>query len=369
MVLGLRKGLTRAHYTSDEIFERERVDLGRDAFLFVGRERELAVPGSFIAVEPWGERIVILRGRDLTLRAFVDTCVHRALPLTTGGEGTLGPRGLVCPYHGLRFADSGEVRAQKGSLLGTLSPFRGRTLVPRAVHVEWGNVFVALAPGARTFDAQLEGAPPWLSASFYASLAHVHRARFRTQANWKLIVENFQESWHFPQVHPGLHARTPHGRTTSVSLGKNWFGGTMKFARKTHTVAPSRSLGTRKWVAGPGWRKHVYDAFMFPLWLTSLQPDYFLTYRLVPRSPGETEVQADIWGHVASVNTKSQQEWQELSAFWDRTNEEDREIVERQMRGVLSPSFTQMHLVPSEEQGLISFQRRYLRAMKSEGGR
>lgn len=367
MVLALKKGLCRDDYVSEAVFAKERACLRRDGFAFVGRASELRAPGSFIAIEPWGERIVIYRARDLSLRAFVDLCVHRALPLTLGSEGTLGPQGLTCPYHGLTYSDAGEVRAPKGSLSALL--YRGRTLEARTVVEHWGNVFVALGPSSRTFKAYLDGAPPWLDASFHASLANVHRARFRTQANWKLIVENFQESWHFPHVHPGLHARTPHGATTSVSLGKNWFGGTMKFDRDTRTVAPSRTLGARKWVAGPGWRKHVYDAYMFPLWLTSLQPDYFLTYRVTPRSPAETEVQADIWGHVASVNAKTEMEWAELAAFWQRTNQEDRDIVERQMLGVESPSFEHMNLSPTEEQGLLAFQRRYQRALRKKEAR
>ena len=211
----------------------------------------------------------------------------------------------------------------------------------------------------------MHDAPPWLDESFHASLALVHRSRFRTQANWKLIVENFQESWHFPQVHPGLHARTPHGATTSVKLGKNWFGGTMRFEAGTRTVAPSRTIGGRKYVAGTGWRKHVYDAFMFPLWLTSLQPDYFLTYRLVPLTPSETEVQADIWGHVSSAAGSLSPEWAELASFWQQTNAEDRAIVERQMLGVQAPSFERMLLVPEEEDGILAFNRRYEEALRT----
>ncbi|MFO0666894.1 MAG: aromatic ring-hydroxylating dioxygenase subunit alpha [Polyangiaceae bacterium] len=360
-------GLTRTDYVSDDVFHDERRRIGKKGFAFVGRASDLALPGQFVAIEPFGERIVVYRTRDLELRAFVDRCIHRALPMTVGSDGTLAQNGLVCRYHGLRYDDAGRVCAPKSSI-----PIFARTsLSERAVAESRNDVFVALSEDAhpRDFERYEEGAPPWLTESFHASLALVHRHRFRSRANWKLIVENFQESWHFPTVHEGLHARTPHGRTTSVTLGRHWLGGTMRFQSGTETVAPSRTLGSRKYVAGPGWRKHVYDAFMYPFWLTSLQPDYFLTYRLVPLSPLETEVQADIWGHVASVRKGPAEEWDAIRAFWDRTNAEDREIVERQMRGVLSPTFERMHLHPSEEDGLRAFHRRYLRDMRGARGR
>lgn len=366
MVLALGRGLHRTDYVSDEVFAKERTHIGREGFMFVGRESDLALPGSFLAVEPWGERIVVHRGHDLELRAFVDSCVHRGLPLTRGSEGMLTKtRGapLVCPYHGICYGEGGTVRAPRA----LSASFAGVSLSPRVVAVHWGNVFVALGPSTsvRSFETYAKGAPPWLDESFHASLTLVHRSRFRTQANWKLIVENFQESWHFPHVHTALHARTPHGATTSLKLGKNWFGGTMKFEAGTRTVAPSRTLGSRKYVAGVGWRKHVYDAFMFPLWLTSLQPDYFLTYRLVPLTPLETEVQADIWGHVSSALDKAPSEWTELVAFWQQTNDEDRAIVERQMLGVRAPSFGRMRLVPEEEDGIVAFNRRYEKALRA----
>ena len=365
---GLSLGLRRAAYTSADVFAKERVRLGREGFAFVGRVTDLEAPGSFVAVEPWGERVVVFRGRDLELRAFVDNCVHRGVPLTKGSAGRLGPQGLACPYHGLRYTDDGCVRSEHKPL-PVLSPFSKLSLPSRAVHVRFGNVFVSLGESARTFAAYENGAPPWLEASFHASLALAHRQRYRTHANWKLLVENFQESWHFPQVHAGLQERTPHGITTSVNLGQNWLGGTMKFERGTRTVAPSRTLGSRKFVAGAGWRNHVYDAYMFPLWLTSLQPDYFLTYRLIPLGPAETEVQADIWGHVASVTAKADREWSALAEFWERTNQEDRDIVERQMSGISSPSWDRMKLLVSEEQGIVAFNRRYASAMRDRGAR
>ena len=352
----MRPGFRRLDYLSPKRFAREARDLAPSTWLYVAHASELTKPGSYVAIEPWRERILVLRGRDLVLRAFVDRCPHRAVPITRDHEGVLPAQGLVCPYHGMAFSDDG-LRRKAIAVLPSLS------LEPRYVTEYAGHVFVAFGHAPPPFASYVQGAPPWLLEASYASLERVHRTRYTTEANWKLLVENFQESWHFPAVHPSLHARTPHGVTTSTKLGPNWFGGTMRFEEGTHTVSPSRTLADRAHVAGKGWRKHVYDGFFYPLWLTSLQPDYFLSYRLTPRSPFETEVQADIWGHASSVSGKKRGNWDEVVAFWNEVNLEDRTIVERQMRGVRSPSFRRMNLCTREEAGLLAFRARYTRSM------
>ena len=107
----------------------------------------------------------------------------------------------------------------------------------------------------------------------------------------------------------------------------------------------------------------MFDALLFPAWLTSLQPDYLLSYRLVPRAPDRTTVIADIFFHQGA--RASEAEPADVYTFWDRTNAEDRAICERQQRGVSSPSFARGTFARVED-GQHAFDRRiaehYLRA-------
>ena len=150
-------------------------------------------------------------------------------------------------------------------------------------------------------------------------------------ANWKLLVENFQESHHFPTVHPGLEALTPWRRSHSLVAAPGWLGGVMALHADAETVSTTGLLRGRRPIVPAALRRRVHDAWIAPNLLTSLQPDYLLTYRLHPLAPGGTRVVAEVFVHGATPDDAG---LDEVFAFWDRTNAEDRAICERQQRGM-----------------------------------
>jgi Rieske 2Fe-2S family protein len=92
-------------------------------------------------------------------------------------------------------------------------------------------------------------------------------------------------------------------------------------------------------------------------WLTSLQPDYFLSYRLLPRSASETLVTADIYFHASAFVDGFDPS--DVVTFWARTNAEDRAICERQQRGMAAPSF-EPGPYASVEDGVFAFDRKLI---------
>lgn len=97
----------------------------------------------------------------------------------------------------------------------------------------------------------------------------------------------------------------------------------------------------------------VYDAMLFPALLTSVQPDYLLTYRLTPLAAARTRVIADIYFHpeafaVADFTPS------DIYAFWDRVNAEDRAICEDQQQNASSRAFAPACYV-SVEEGMHAF--------------
>ena len=97
--------------------------------------------------------------------------------------------------------------------------------------------------------------------------------------------------------------------------------------------------------------KTVHDAMLFPCLLTSLQPDYLLTYRLSPLNADRTQVTADIYFHPASAG-----DFPDVYDFWDRVNAEDRAICEDQQRNTSSRAFAPACYV-SVEEGMHAFDR------------
>lgn len=352
---GEARPLPREAFVDPAIFAMDQA-LFAASWVPVAHESEIARPGQFCAAEVAGERVLVVRGADLQVRAFLDRCAHRGTPLTAGESGHLPTLELTCPYHGLRYDLGGRAETTGARSLG-LAP---NTHLPRVrAEVMSRFVLVCLAADTPPLQEWMGPSPPWLDRAGSHALRLGRRRVHDARANWKLLVENFQESHHFPHVHPSLEALTPKARSTSVTFGGRWLGGTMDIAEGAETVSEDGRLAGRPLVAHPDDLGRVHDALLFPAWLTSLQPDYLLSYRLVPRAPDRTTLIADIFFHDAARATDA--EPHTVYSFWDRTNAEDRAVCERQQRGVATPSFSPGPYAPVED-GQHAFDRMLARS-------
>jgi Rieske 2Fe-2S family protein len=196
---------------------------------------------------------------------------------------------------------------------------------------------VLVSAGGKASADTLQGAPPWLSESSLTQARRAHRSEYEVAANWKLLVENFQESDHFTRVHPSLERLTPNERASSVLGDGGWLGGTMTFAAGVETVSMSGARNARPFLAAPPYRDRVHDAILFPTLLTSLQPDYLLTYRLHPRAVDRTLVIAETFVHPAAFTPDFDPS--DIVSFWETINQEDQAICERQQIGIGSRGY------------------------------
>jgi Rieske 2Fe-2S family protein len=312
------------------------------------------------------EHLIVIRGADLELAALHAVCSHRGTLLCDGPGGHLAGLQLRCPYHGWTYATDGSLLDAPGMPPAAQTPGLARA----RVEARCGTVFVNLDPEAPGLDQSWQGGPPWLPRAATPSLERVHRSDHEVRANWKVLVGNFQESHHFPSVHPGLEARTPWAHSSSVVQSEAWLGGIMELAPGRETVSQSGRRHGRPFVAAEADRGRVHDALVFPLWLTSLQPDYLLTYRLAPLAVDLTLVVAEIHVHPGALAPGANVDLDDVVAFWERTNAEDRAICERQQRGLGSRRARPSGYAASED-GLHAFERlvaaRYLRARFGEG--
>jgi Rieske 2Fe-2S family protein len=111
-------------------------------------------------------------------------------------------------------------------------------------------------------------------------------------------------------------------------------------------------------------RRRVADAMAFPVLLTSLQPDYLLTYHLSPRGPSRTGVVAKTYFHAGAFSPTLEAD--DVFRFWDRVNAEDRAICERQQKGVGSRAF-EAATYSLVEEGVLAFDQRVARVYLRSG--
>ena len=356
---GEATGLPPAAFVDPALLELEESAIFSRSWIPVAHEADLARPGDWVRAPLRNEHLVVVRNAELGIAALHAVCSHRGTLVCTGERGRWPALQVRCPYHGWTYATDGSLLDAPGG------PRPGETpgLARARVETRGGVVFVNLDPDAAGLDESWQGGPPWLARAGLA-LERVSRADHEVRANWKVMVGNFQESHHFPSVHPGLEARTPWTGSSSVVQSDAWLGGIMDLAPGCETVSESgRRLG-RPFVAAEEDRRRVHDAFVFPLWLTSLQPDYLLTYRLAPLAADRTLVVAEIHVHPGARAPGASLDG--VIAFWDRTNAEDRAICELQQRGLGSRHAHAARYARSED-GLHAFERlvaaRYLRAL------
>ena len=206
-----QRGLFRIHrsaLTSAEILEIERERIFDRCWLYVAHESEVPNVGDFRRRVVADRPLFIIRSRDGKVRVFLNSCRHRGALVCRTDEGNA--RGFACFYHGWSYNDAGELVAvpdasgyAEGFRLsdhGLMSPprvdsYRGMYFVSFAA--DGPSLADYLGPGARemidlTMDcAEILGGWAVLGGT----------AKYNIRANWKLLVENSSDNYHYGPTH------------------------------------------------------------------------------------------------------------------------------------------------------------------------
>ena len=190
-----------AWYSDRAVYEAELAKIFRASWQYAGPLDYVRRSGDYMTTTVGSVPVVVVRGDDGQLRAFVNLCRHRYSVLV---EGHGSRKVLQCPYHAWTYRLNGTLagapRAERER------DFDHARLSLRPARVEtWGPlVFVNL---------DLEAAPArhvWgdIPGRYEATGLMIDRLRFRerrvyeVEANWKVATENILECYHCPIVHP-----------------------------------------------------------------------------------------------------------------------------------------------------------------------
>ena len=107
--------LPPACYTSEEFFQKEVENIFMKVWNFVGRADTISKPGDYTTLDFVGVPLLIVRGEDNEIRAFVNSCRHRGAKVVTGkGSATGAAKGIKCGYHGWIYKTDGQLAACPG---------------------------------------------------------------------------------------------------------------------------------------------------------------------------------------------------------------------------------------------------------------
>ena len=348
--------LPREAYVDDAWFDRERDRIFESQWLCVGRDEEVPAPGDHLVCEVAGESVIVTRQRDGGLAAYVNLCRHRGSRLSDApgkpGQETVGPSGtfkgsIQCPYHGWTYSFDGRLRAAP-FLESDEVPKESLPLHPVAVETWRGFLWVHLRPSAaQPLASQFQGSESHLANYPLADLRVTSRIVYPIAANWKAIVENYNECYHCGPVHPELVELVPAFRQRGGS-DLDWDAG-IPHREGAWTFT---STGTTNRLPFPGLteeeRTRHKGLMVYPNLMLSVSADHIVAFTLYPQGPASTTVVCDFLFHVDEI-AKPDFDPSDAIEFWDMVNRQDWKICESVQLGMTSRRFQTGFYAPMED--------------------
>lgn len=197
-----RHSLDGDRYTSPEFLQAEWDAMWTRTWLLLGRENAMIEPGSYQVEEVGPESIIMVRQDDGSIRAFYNVCQHRGSRLTFATEGTTDA--FVCPYHAWTYAIDGSLTVAQDPEDFPQNPCDHLRLVEVACDTFAGFVWVNMDPDCGSLREYLGPLCDDWDAYQGHDWQRVTALTVRVPCNWKVLQDNFCESYHLPTVHPQL---------------------------------------------------------------------------------------------------------------------------------------------------------------------
>lgn len=208
-------------YLDGDVFAAEQEAVLARSWLPVCREEDVAEPGDYVATSLAGDPVVVVRDKAGALRALANVCRHRN---TTVVEGRGRAKALQCPYHLWTYGLDGHLVAAP-DMREAVGFDPATVCLPELRLDRWqGWVFVNLDDEAAPLGPQLSGLDAICAPHDLASMRRIGALEFPSPWNWKVMVENFAESYHHAGTHPKtLHTTFPGNRSWCEHVeGEPW---------------------------------------------------------------------------------------------------------------------------------------------------
>lgn len=326
-------------YTSPEFLERELKDVFARDWFSVGRASSLARPGDYLTFELAGQPIFVIRDDDGRLRAMSNVCLHR---MSTLLEGAGNKRRIVCPYHGWTYNVDGSLRAAPAMTLNE-SFCKTDYKLPQVRCDEWlGWVMVTLNPNAPPVSNKLVEVESLIGDYQIEHYVETFRETHVWDTNWKILAENFMESYHLPVCHSGTIGGLSRLDEMVCPPGRPAFNFHTILKDDTLKIALAHPSNTR--MVGDR-RRTTFLLAIYPSLLITLTPGYFWYLSLHPHGVGKVNI---IFGGGMSPDfahsPEAQAHFAQLKSLLDRVNIEDRGCTERVFKGLNAGAARPGHL-------------------------
>jgi phenylpropionate dioxygenase-like ring-hydroxylating dioxygenase large terminal subunit len=323
------RAMPKSVYTDPGFTALEEEHIFRRDWLCAGRADALPNPGDYLTMQIAGEPVIVLRDADGRLRAMSNVCRHRMSTLLEGRGNT---RAIVCPYHAWTYNLDGALRGAPA--MGLNDAFcRDRIALPQVRCEEWlGWIMVTLNPDAPSPHEALAEVEALVGQFQMEHYREAFREEFRWATNWKVLAENFMESYHLPVCHAGTIGNTVDLMKMTCPEGRPAFN--YHYIIKNDALDLTLAHPANTTLQGED-RRTTWLISIYPSLMITLTPGYFWYLSLTPDGPGH--VQVLYGGGLApdwAADPKAEAHFARLKALLADVNVEDKGCVERVYRGL-----------------------------------
>lgn len=196
-----------SRYTSQAFYDLEMKELWTKTWQWTCREEQIQDQGDYYIYDVGNFSIIVLRGDDGRIRAFINSCPHRGMQFFDADSCGTGRQFLRCPFHGMSWHLDGSLRdiPCRWDFPHIDDDNFRLTEIPCDL---WGGfVFINLDRNAAPLIDYLEVLPEhfasWNLQDRYITL-YTEKV---LPGNWKMCMEGFLEAYHVLATHPeGLYA-------------------------------------------------------------------------------------------------------------------------------------------------------------------
>ncbi|WP_198598411.1 aromatic ring-hydroxylating oxygenase subunit alpha [Mangrovicella endophytica] len=326
-------------YKDSAFLDRELETIFGQEWICVGRASALANPGDYLTYDLAGQPIIVLRDREGQLRALSNVCLHRMSTLLEGSGNT---RSIVCSYHAWTYNLDGTLRG---------APFMKETTgfckedyrLPQIRCEAWlGWIYVTLNKDAASVRELFRPVEELVSHYGMENYVECFRETHVWDTNWKVLAENFMESYHLPVCHAATVG--PHSKLKEMVCPPGLPVFNYHWITKEASLAIGNAHPDNTRLQGD-WRKTTALLALYPSHLITLTPGYFWYLSLHPKGTGQVHI---TYGGGLSpefmADPKAEEYIRDLKVLLDEVNVEDRECTEKVFRGLNADAAKAGHL-------------------------
>jgi glycine betaine catabolism A len=360
----LPRTLPGRYYVDDGIFDDEVERIFWRHWFCVGRAEEASAVGDCLVRTVAGDELLVIRGDDDRLHAYFNNCLHRGTRLVEA-DRKVG-RVVTCPYHAWSYALDGRLVGTPNIRAGEGLDRDAASLVEVGCDTWEGFVFVNLRADPPSLRSALADDPedPMQFARFgMGDLRIGHGTDYPSvPANWKIMIQNYNECLHCPTVHPELVRLVPVYRRGEVVDDPDSWGVPLVEGATSMTRSGTSSLPALPGIDADD-RCRYYGCFVFPNLFLDLMSDCVTYDILWPETAGRTSITG---GYLFDPGTIAEPGFDpsELVEFSSLVMGQDIDVCERAQRGVGSRAFAQGGVYPFQDRYVHEFDQRYLTAMQ-----